>query len=291
VSGFTAHWLELREPADSAARSAAVVDAVRGHGAPTAPRIVVDLGSGTGANLRYLAPRLGGNQEWVLVDDDPALLTAARTALIEWGRKQGATVVPHERAIRISAGHFACSVRTIELDLARDLAELAVPRGCLVTASALLDLVSARWLESLAELCKGAAAHVLFALTYDGRMTLTPPAADDELAQQCFNGHQHRDKGFGPALGPHAPRTAARVFGERGYDLTWDASDWWLDSSQRGLAAALVDGWLDAALEIVPDARARLEIWHAEHRRHIAAGQSEVAVGHRDFSGVAPIGQ
>src|SRR5512145_1693947 len=39
-----------------------------------ATRSVVDLGAGTGANLRYLAPRLGSPQDWLAVDSDPVLL-------------------------------------------------------------------------------------------------------------------------------------------------------------------------------------------------------------------------
>ena len=288
MSSFAADWLELREPADRDARSSAVVDAVRGREARTAPRSVVDLGSGTGANLRYLAPRLGGHQEWVLVDDDPALLAAARAKLIEWGRELGATVVPNERAIRIGAPTFTCSVRTVELDLARDLADLALPRGCLVTASALLDLISAPWLERLADLCQSAAAQVLFALTYGGRLELAPRDADDDFARQCFNRHQLSDKGFGPALGPDAIAAATATFAARGYRLTSADSDWQLDSSQRNLAATLIDGWLGAALEIAPDERARLERWHAEHRCRIAGGRTTLTVGHRDFAGVVP---
>jgi SAM-dependent methyltransferase len=285
LSGFAADWLELREPADRAARSSAVVDAVRGREARTAPRSVVDLGSGTGANLRYLAPRLGGHQEWVLVDDDPALPAAARAKLIEWGRELGATVVPNERAIRIGAPTFTCSVRTAELDLARDLADLALPRGCLVTASALLDLVSAPWLEGLADLCQGAAAQVLFALTYDGRMELTPRDADDDFARQCFNRHQLSNKGFGPALGPDAVAVATRVFAARGYELCSAPSDWSLDASRRRLQAEMLEGWLAAAVEIAPDEAPRLERWHARHRRRVDAGGLRFVVGHADFAG------
>ncbi|MGD8498218.1 MAG: class I SAM-dependent methyltransferase, partial [Chromatiales bacterium] len=59
MSGFSPDWLALREPLDARARSAALVDRLRAQ-APRGPRRILDLGSGTGSNLRYLAPRLGG---------------------------------------------------------------------------------------------------------------------------------------------------------------------------------------------------------------------------------------
>jgi hypothetical protein len=285
VNGFTADWLRLREPADHAARSTAIVEAVRKRGASTAPRIVVDLGSGTGANLRYLAPRLGGKQGWLLVDDDRALLAAARAALIEWGRDLDATTTSSEREIVLTTRAFECSIAVAKLDLARDLEALVLPHGCLVTASALLDLVSASWLERLADRCAGAEAQVLFALTYDGRMELAPQDAEDEFALRCFNGHQRGDKGFGPALGPDAIAVATEAFMTRGYELRSAPSDWQLDARQRGLQAELLNAWLAAALEIRPAERVRLEGWHRRHRKRIDGGAVELEVGHRDLAG------
>ena len=84
MTGFSADWLGLREPADTAARPPDLVDWI----APSLPRDrsvhVLDLATGTGSNLRYLAPRLGGLQQWVLADHDPALLGAMPERLAAW---------------------------------------------------------------------------------------------------------------------------------------------------------------------------------------------------------------
>ena len=50
-----ADWLALREPADAAARSRALVDALRPQ-LPTGAAGIHDLGSGTGSMARWLAP-------------------------------------------------------------------------------------------------------------------------------------------------------------------------------------------------------------------------------------------
>src|SRR3546814_18266759 len=77
---FDADWLSLRAPADEAARSSDLTGRFgeallrRGGGAVR----IVDLGSGTGANFRFLAPRLAAlgasAQSWRLVDRDENLL-------------------------------------------------------------------------------------------------------------------------------------------------------------------------------------------------------------------------
>ena len=81
---FSPDWLALREPADHAARNGEVLAAVREHFAQVSPLRIVDLGCGTGSNLRGLAPHLPREQHWHLVDYDPLLLAAARQRLVDW---------------------------------------------------------------------------------------------------------------------------------------------------------------------------------------------------------------
>ena len=83
----------------------------------------------------------------------------------------------------------------------------------LVTASALLDLVSESWLRLLAARCREAGATALFTLTYDGRSSCDPVEPEDELVRELMNLHQKTDKGLGgPADGPDAWAVAERAF-------------------------------------------------------------------------------
>lgn len=271
MTGFAAEWLALREPADAAARSAALAARAAARLASRltddARRAVVDLGCGTGANLRYLAPRLGGAEDWWLVDDDPALLARCE--------RQASRAVKSAR-----------SVRTARLDLATGLRSLALPTGALVTASALLDLVSASWLETLAERCAAASADVLFALTYDGAVELLPREPEDERVRELVNRHQQRDKGFGPALGPAAAGHAAAIFEAAGYRVETARSDWRLGAEQGELQAALLAGWRSAAAEVEPEWGGRLEEWLRRRMAHVVGGRSALRVGHTDLLGL-----
>src|SRR5437763_16368511 len=129
MSGFSADWLALREPADHAARSAAltgaVADALAGVPAPS----ILDLACGTGSNLRYLTNAFSERTrptKWLLVDYDAALLARIpRSADVE--------------------------ARCVDLSTLNDPSMVA--GRALVTASALLDLVSDDWLRALAEQC------------------------------------------------------------------------------------------------------------------------------------------
>ncbi len=268
MSGFSADWLTLREAADTRARNAGggLLAVLAGHdaaaGVGVASHRVLDLGAGTGANFRYLQPRLPGARHWMLVDHDRALLDVA-----------AARAAPD------------AALETTVVDLAAALESLQFPEGGLVTASALLDLVSEPWLARLAARCRGARAAVLFALTYDGRATCRPTDPDDAPVIALVNRHQRRDKGFGAALGPVAAQVAAAQFARAGYRLCRVRSDWQIDASEPALQAALLEGWAQAAREVQPEAAARVDDWLGRRRRHLAAGRSRLHVGHEDLAG------
>ena len=86
AESFDGDWLDLREAADHAARSRAGIE----QSLPPRPRRrILDLGAGTGSNCRYLAPRLGGDQRWWLLDADPQLLAAAAERFARWAARHG----------------------------------------------------------------------------------------------------------------------------------------------------------------------------------------------------------
>jgi len=286
VSGFSAEWLALREPFDAAARAPALVRALRARlmvGSHAAPLSVVDLGCGTGANLRCLAPLIGGTQHWRLVDHDAALLTAALTATRAWAEGCGARVEMRGDELHVRAPQFVCAIVCEQHDLG-NFAALELPEHGLVTATALLDLASAEWLETLASRCAAARAHVLFALTYDGRTECAPPDADDAAVLALFNRHQHGDKGLGAALGSDAARAAEAALRAHGYSVSSASSDWQIGADAHAMQHALLDGWFGAAVEIAPDRRAALAAWHARRRALVAAGRSTLQVGHADLA-------
>ncbi|HEY5963592.1 MAG TPA: hypothetical protein VIU42_06205, partial [Xanthobacteraceae bacterium] len=116
MSGFSASWLELREPYDRAARNASVIDAVSAALAHQPSVSIVDLACGTGSTFRALSPRIKARQTWRLADNDLSLL--ART--------------PESSPPDIH-------VATLPVDLNHDLEAALDGPADLVTTSALLD--------------------------------------------------------------------------------------------------------------------------------------------------------
>ncbi len=285
MTGFSTDWLALREPFDAAARAEA--DAVAATAAGwlgPAPRHIVDLACGTGANLRTLAPRLGRGQHWRLVDHDAALLAALPEVLHRWAGRHGCAVARSAGGTLVIDGPgFDATVVCQRLDLARELSALPLPPGALVTASALLDLVSAPWLDGLIAWAAPARATLLFSLNVDGRVAWQPADASDEPVQAAFAAHQRRDKGFGPALGPTAVAEAMARLRAAGWLVESARSDWRIDGAQSpAMLQALVDGTAAAALEQAPGLHDTVLAW--QQRRSAARPATRLVIGHGDLA-------
>ena len=192
--------------------------------------------TGTGSNIRYLAAHLSGEQAWLPVDRDAALLEELPARMSAWAAARAYDVSAEAGGLAIRGDGLRCHVaETRRLDLGT-LTDATIFSGRhLVTASALLDLVSESWLSALAEQCRASGAAALFALTYNGQSSCVPVEPEDEMIRELMNRHQKTDKGFGAAAGPDATDDAARCFSAVGYRVRRESSDWVLPPETRDL--------------------------------------------------------
>jgi hypothetical protein len=257
-------WLDLREPADAAARARDLVD----HLAPRLPNggiVVHDLACGTGSMGRWLAPLLAGPQRWVLHDRDPDLLRIAE-ASPPGPAADGAAVEVEAR----------CSdITRLEGD---DLAGAG-----LVTCSALLDLMTGGELDGLVDVCAAAGCPALLTLSVVGRVELEPADPLDGSVAAAFDAHQRRMTVGGRLLGPDAPDAAAAAFGRRGAEVLVRPSPWRLGAAEAELAAEWFDGWLGAACEQDAHLVAETAAYARSRRAAARAGALAVTVHHADL--------
>lgn len=253
-------WLALREAVDHSARSETLTRALAEALPPVRPLRILDLGTGTGSNIRFLTPRLPAPQAWTAVDRDASLIAQLPVGV---------------------------EARRLELG---SLDDPALFQGIhLVTASALLDLVSAHWIERLAEQCGRAGAAALFALNYNGWSACIPLDPEDGFVLEQFNRHQRsNDKGFGVAAGPDAAARAARAFARVGYRVRTARSDWKLTSDMKALQTSLIEGWAHAVREICPQDNASVDAWLERRLALVRAGESRIQVGHTDVAAWLP---
>lgn len=284
MSSFTEEWLALREPHDRMARNTALLNRLRAWREDRKALAVLDLGAGTGSTLRAITQALGGNQHWTLVEQDPALLGLIRERCRHWAEREGLAITDDgEEGFRVAWPGGEARVRLLRSDLAQNLDRLPWPQGGVVTASALLDLVSRRWLVALADHCRRVKIACYAALTVDGRIAWSPGAAEDREIDALVRRHQERDKGFGPALGPRAVSAAEESFTERGFEVLSGCSDWRIAAPEHAaLLEAFLQDWAEAA-QAMSEEPTRIEAWRARRQAMLAVSRGGLMVGHRDL--------
>ncbi len=277
MSGFSPEWLALREPVDHRSRNADVLAALQAAFADRDRLRIVDLGCGTGSNLRAISPHLGRRQHWLLVDHDPDLLALARQQLIVWAD------AADERgdALSLRKEHRELTVAFRQADLAVSLEEVLADGVDLVTAAALFDLVSVSWIERFARAVASRNAAFYTALTYDGVEIWDPPHPADAAILAAFNDHQASDKGFGPSAGPHATDALTRHFRALGYDVSTG------DSPSRLHEPPLIRDVVDCVVQAARDtglvAEDRIADWRAAR-----SSAATCIIGHTDLLAIPP---
>jgi hypothetical protein len=261
MSGFSAEWLALREGHDLRARNPIVLDAVATSFKSLDAISVIDLACGAGSTVRALSSHLPARQRWDLVDNDQRLLALA------------------------CGGEFTGAVRlnAIPLDLGGNFEEVFDDTKDLITMSALLDLVSENWLDRFTRHAASHALPVYAALTYAGRIDISPSDPLDEAITSAVNAHQRTDKGFGPALGPSAAATAISRLEALEYSVVQGNSDWVIGTADQEIQLELLAGWATAAREIETLPHRDIHKWLARRKNQVDAHTSTMRVGHVDF--------
>jgi hypothetical protein len=264
-SPVTGGWLALREPADAAARAPDLVERLRGRPPAAEGWTIHDLGGGAGAMGRWLAPLLPGRQHWVVHDRDTDLLEIAAAH-------------PPGRA----ADGAAVTVETRHSDITR-LRLNDFKDATLITASALLDLLTEAELAGLIAVCAGSGCPLLLTLSVVGRVELTPADRLDRRVAAAFDAHQRRMTERGRLLGPDAAGFAVEQLARLGTEVLVRPSPWRLGAADAELAAAWLAGWVGAASAQEAELTAEAELYARRRLAQAAAGELAVTVDHADL--------
>jgi len=258
-------WLALREPADAAARALALAERLGREPPATGAWVIHDLGCGTGAMGRWLAPLLPGPQHWVVHDRDADLLELAAAH-------------PPGRA----ADGAAVTVEARRSDITR-LRPGDLVGATLITASALLDVLTEEELDGLIGLWAAAGCPMLLTLSVVGHVELSPADRLDSRVSAAFDAHQRRLTERGRLLGPDAAARAVERCGQTGAEVLARRSPWRLGPAQAGLAAEWFRGWVAAAGELDADLAAAAIPYARRRLAQAAGGELAVTVDHADL--------
>lgn len=265
-----ADWLNLREDADSRAR-ASTREPVERLLTRRPPEVIVDVGAGTGTGARWLARSLRGDEAWLLLDHDPALLTLATARL----RRAG----------------VSGPISEVLDDLARlgPILDGATAEGAspLVITSALLDLLTEPQLAGLLDDVAVRGVPLIAALTVTGGMTVGPADPVDAVVRRAFDAHQRR----GGRLGPEGATCAQALAEARGLPVRRLSTPWRLDAAdgpdESALIARLLRDRAEAAVEesehTGDTGSEQIRSWLRRRLDQVDAGRLTLRIDHADL--------
>jgi hypothetical protein len=263
--GVSAEWLAARAAADAGARAATehtllpllirhLADQARAQGCAEEVQ-VLDLGAGSGANRRWLAPRLPLPQQWVLLDSDPAILN------------------------HLDAGSASAEVRIGGLEALPDWLARTAGQSRLLTCSAVLDVL---FIPDLDELCDRLAVSrtpALLSLSVTGELNIRPPDPLDSVLLSAFNEHQRR----GGRAGPDAPDLVAIRLREAGMVVAAEPTPWRLAAENVAFVHRFLAERVSAAVEQRPELGDAAARWLARRSREAGQRPFQLTVGHVDL--------
>ena len=258
-------WLAARVAADDAARAATVntllpelsrylIEAA----GPGGTVQIIDLGAGTGANQRWLAPRLPIRQRWLHLDHNPvisrSLPLAAETVIVDEG------------------------VEALGELLTRSSGDRQ-----LVTCSALLDVLTTEQIQAVCRAVIDNRVPAFFSLTVTGGLRLSPADAHDQLLLAAFNDHQRR----AGRAGPEATTLTVNLLRAAEFAVTTQETPWRL-TAESGLAFVdqMLEERLAAAVAQDPALARTATAWLELRRAQLAAGLLRIELDHCDILGL-----
>jgi hypothetical protein len=216
---------------------------------------IIDLGAGTGANQRWLAPRLPFQQRWIHLDHDPTI-----------SRSQP---LPHHTVI------IDGSVEALERLLADGTSDHR-----LVACSALLDVLTTGHLDAVCRAVINNQVPALFSLSVTGTQSISPMDSHDQLLLAAFNDHQRR----AGRAGPDATTLAVDTLCTGGFTVRIQETPWQLaTSSDSAFVEQLLQERLDAAVAQDPSLAAVATAWLELRRAQLELGVLRIEVGHCDI--------
>ena len=258
-------WLAARVAADNAARAVTVstllpelINYLIARAGSDATVEIIDLGAGTGANQRWLAPRLPILQHWLHLDHNPVISRSLPLL---------------DDTVIIDEGVEA---------LGQLLTKASGDRQ-LVTCSALLDVLTTEQIEAVCRAVIDNRVPAFFSLTVTGGLRLSPTDPHDQLLLAAFNDHQRR----AGRAGPEATTLTVNLLRAAEFAVTTQETSWRL-TAQSGLAFVdqMLAERLAAAVAQDPALARTAAAWLELRRAQLAAGLLRIELDHCDILGI-----
>ena len=171
---FENSWLFQREKIDNLSKNISIIKKINSVLKNYDKIRIIDLGTGTGSNFRYLSKKIKfKNQSWTLMDLSKSSLNEAKK-----------TSVTNNKIQKIILKHN---------DIIKNIEQHNFDNYEIVTGSAFLDIMPVNWFKKFYTKNRNTKL-VYFSINYDGYFKFYPKHKLDKDVLQLFNNEQKSKK-------------------------------------------------------------------------------------------------
>lgn len=281
---FDPKWLQERYRFDAAARNKELEWEAIHQFAFLEHLQIVDLGSGTGANVRYYLEQFPQNQTWYCVEEDGMLREVFWQNMLELAHADGYQPEQEGDSLKMTkSGHWVeihfVQGNLMELDKLVDLL-----RTDLILANAVFDLFSADQFAELIHVISHHSLSMLFSLNYEG-MAFFPQEEKDDFFIRQYNAHMQRPQDFGHGMGPDASQVMKEALNKKLGHVKRGQSIWEIAQEDTEMLRfllgffedALVDWWENEA------EKTAFNNWLEDKKAMLESGKLSAHVYHQDI--------
>jgi len=243
---FDPNWLQERYPFDAEARNKELEWQAVHQFAFLNHIQIVDLGCGTGSNVRYYMEQFPQNQTWYCVEEDAGLKEMFWQNISQVAREENYELEKKGDMLKMTKSGHEMEIHFIEGNLMQLDGLVDLLRTDLILANAVFDLFSETQFTELIHTISHHSLSLLFSLNYEG-MKFFPPEEDDAFYIEQYNAHMKRPQDFGQGMGPDASHLMESVLKRALADVKAGESIWEIGERDEKMLAYLL-GFFEGAL-------------------------------------------
>ena len=256
---FENSWLFQREKIDNISKSISIINKINIVLKNYDKIRIIDLGTGTGSNFRYLSKKIKfKNQSWTLMDLSKSSLNEAKK-----------TSVTNNKIQKIILKHN---------DIIKNFEQHNFDNYEIVTGSAFLDIMPADWFKKFYTKNRNTKL-VYFSINYDGYFKFYPKHKLDKDVLQLFNNDQKSKKNNKTrAVGPDCSNIINSWFVKTHKCYLFKSN--WTDVKNKNFQLMFLDFCENI---IKKNRKTNFSEWLDFRKKNIIKNKSKLSVSNKDF--------
>ena len=245
---------------------------------------VVDVGSGTGANVRYYFDHIPHAQEWTLIEQNGSLRDECRRSLAAFAKEQGYDWQERDDTFRLADAQKTATIRLVpgRIEHIEQLADLS--QTDVVTANAVFDLLSYEHFDTLVGTLARHNVCLLATLNYY-ETSFLPFSEEDYRFTRWYHLHMKRPQPTGIAMGPDCSEEMLDVLAEHHMMIEQEGSQWHLKQHATTMHHYLLH-FIEhavAELSLSTDEQHDFDAWLSHKKTLCRQRKLEIIVDHSDI--------